>query len=337
MVRKVRLLDVHQGRAMSNTDAYLDGWLTSIRAAMSYDRLFVTGCPKSGTTWLMQLLNGHPNVVANGEGRFAWRLFGCLQDAVETFNRDQAVAQANPLGCVTGEDFTMMLRVAADNTLLRYLAASGKPPAEVRVLADKTPQHVLHAELLAALFPGCRFINIVRDPLDAATSALFHLAKDDVRSRGEYVTAFVNESWRHHVEAAVAAERRLGSGTFLNVRYEDLHADPDPVIARCLRHVGVDASPAAVAACRDAGSFERMSGGRQRGEADPTALCRNGLVGDWRNHIPVDLARAACAPVAELMRRFGYTEVNAVEPVVTVMVSQNLPRLRSRAQSVLAQ
>jgi hypothetical protein len=263
-------------------------------------------------------------------------LFGVLRQAVDLFNGDQVTAKATPLGSITGEDFTMMLRVTADSTLLRYLRASGKSPDDVQVLADKTPQHVLHWELLRALYPTCKFINIVRDPRDAATSALFHLAKGDPRPIGEVVGAFIGESWRIHIEAAIAAERRMGSDRFLNVRYEDLHADPDPVIRLCLQHLDVDASDSAVAACREAGSFERMSGGRRRGEVDPGALCRNGLVGDWRNHIPAAVAQAACEQVAALMKHFGYANRDIAvpakpavvrrEPQISVSIAKGLRR-----------
>jgi Sulfotransferase domain len=30
-------------------------------------------------------------------------------------------------------------------------------------------------------------------------------------------------------------------------------------------------------------SFENISGGRQRGEEDPTSLVRKGIAGDWKN------------------------------------------------------
>ena len=37
--------------------------------------------------------------------------------------------------------------------------------------------------------------------------------------------SFIVESWRLHVEAAVAAEQQLGASVILNVRYEDMHRD----------------------------------------------------------------------------------------------------------------
>ncbi len=284
----------------------MDAWIDSLRQLRRYRKLFITGCAKSGTTWLVKLLNGHPQVVADGEGRFAWRLFSLLEQAANQFNQDQQIVTGSPLGMITGDDFAMMMRSASDNVLHRYLTASGKSPHRVQVIADKTPQHVFNTPILNAMYPGCRFINIVRDPRDVATSALFHLGKDTKQSKEEYVDAFINRSWRGSVEAALEAEKTLGSETFLNVRYEDLHADPEQTIRRCLTHLEVDASEETIVACREAGSFELLSGGRRRGETDPNSFYRNGQTGDWKNHLDSDLVKRCCTPVAGLMRRFGY-------------------------------
>ena len=33
----------------------------------SVERVFVVGCGKSGTTWMQNLLNGHPHIAMSGE------------------------------------------------------------------------------------------------------------------------------------------------------------------------------------------------------------------------------------------------------------------------------
>lgn len=53
-------------------------WRRSQDAVMRLRTFFIVGCPKSGTTWLMNALAGHPEVVVHGEGRFAWRMFPAI-------------------------------------------------------------------------------------------------------------------------------------------------------------------------------------------------------------------------------------------------------------------
>jgi len=293
---------------MSSFELHHDAWIDSLRSLKRYQKLFITGCPKSGTTWLVKSLNGHPEIVAEGEGRFAWRLYTLLDQASNQFNLDQEAVGGSPLGMVTSADFFTLMRSMTDNILLRYLSASGKPPTAVKVIADKTPQHIFCADILREIYPGCRFINMVRDPRDAATSALFHLARTDPQPRDQYIESFINRTWRGSAEAALKVERGLGSAAFLNVRYEDLHANATAVLRKCLTFLKVDASPQALESCRDAGSFETLSGGRRRGQSDPDSFYRKGIVGDWVNHIDPDLAEKCCAQVGDLMRHFGYAQ-----------------------------
>jgi hypothetical protein len=300
----------------ADLETNLNVWLQAIKYVGQFRKLFITGCPKSGTTWMQRCLNGHPQIVADGEGRFAWRLFFNIQEAIRNFNEDQDKTGGSPLGKPSPAEAALLMRSLSDNVFLRYLNRGGKPPGQVRVLADKTPQHVLEAKSLRTIYPTSRFINIIRDPRDAAASSLFHLAKTDTRTPEQFALAFICDSWRMHVEAAVEAEREMGPDVFLNIRYEDMHADETGVLRRCLRHIGVDPSDEAVRQCAQAGSFEKATGGRRRGQADNSSFFRNGTVGDWRNHLSPELAHRACRPIADLMCRFGY----ANEPAVDVSV-----------------
>jgi hypothetical protein len=323
---------------MNTFDAYLDHWLHSIKVMGGYQKLFLTGCPKSGTTWLVRSLNGHPEIVADGEGRFAWRLFWFLQQAFKKFNEDQKQHGGSVHGLIPDVEQALVMRSFAENVFLRYLRASGKDAAAVRVLADKTPQHVLEFSALRTIYPNCRFINMVRDPRDAATSALFGLGANDNRSKEEYVNTFITQTWRLHMEAAVNAEKQIGAESFMNVRYEDLHADDATKLRQCLKHAGVNASDEMVARCVAAGKFEKFSGGRKRGETDQNSFNRSGTVGDWKNHLDPGLARACCQPVEGLMLKFGYLPDSV--PVMRTTAGTSAPALETsvaKAQQVAEQ
>src|SRR3954467_2804455 len=223
------------------TEEQVTSWLASIQFMQRFQKLFITGCPKSGTPWLVRALDGHPQIVANGEGRFAWRLFPFLEQALNAFNKDHHAFAGIRLGQINETEALLVFRSFSDNLLLLYLMTSGKPHENVRVVADKTPQHVMSVKTLRAIYPTCRFINIVRDPRDAATSAMFHLGKNDP-DKNKFVESFITQSWRTHVECAVNAEKLLGADAFLNVRYEDMHCDEANVLRRCLDLIGVEST-----------------------------------------------------------------------------------------------
>ena len=289
-----------------NCDKNLNLWMQAIQLVGKYQKLFITGCPKSGTTWMARLLNGHPEIVVHGEGRFAWRMYGFLEGGMFNFRQDHEEHHGCPLVVPTTHEFALLIRAMTDYIFFRYLTTGGKPTETVRVLADKTPQHIVCAKELRMLYPTCRFINIVRDPRDAATSALFHLGKNSSRPKAEFLHEFIDETWRLHVDAAIKAENDFGPEAILNIRYEDLHRDEASVLQKCLTFLGVDASDASIRACSQAGSFELLSGGRKRGQVDPDSFFRKGIVGDWINHIEPELAQRCCGRVGDSMARFGY-------------------------------
>jgi hypothetical protein len=296
----------------------LAGWINALQLTSRYEKLFLTGCPKSGTTWMKHALNGHPHIVANGEGRYAWRLFPVMQQALNAFNKDQVENAGTPMGLINTGEFVVLMRAMSENLFGKFLATSGKPPQQVKILAEKTPQHVLSVGLFRTLHPTCKFINIVRDPRDAACSALFHLFNQEKNHKEDYVINFIAQSWRMHIEAAMVAERELGSGAFLNIRYEDVHREESSVLRRCLQFLGLDASNEMVRLCSESGSFEKLSGGRKRGEVNLKSFYRSGMIGDWKNHIEPGLAHRACQPVQELMQHFGYAWNPPVEATVLV-------------------
>ena len=306
-----------------DTDTCFASWIDNLRAMQRYRKVFITGCPKSGTTWLVKSINGHPNIVADGEGRFAWRLFSFMEQALNAFNGDQKGVHGTSLALLSPEDAVMLFRAAGEQILKRYIDASGKPPDQIQIVADKTPQHIVVFPLLRTVFPDCRFLNIVRDPRDAATSALFHFAKTDPRPRNQFIEHFITEVWKTHVESAVRAEKELGPDSVLTVRYEDFHSNDLETLRKCLHLMSAETSDAILLACRQAGKFETLSGGRQRGQTDNNSFFRNGTVGDWRNHIDRALTTRCCAQVADLMERYGY-EIDSPNVKVTVYAKSTI-------------
>jgi len=56
------------------------------------DLFFIFGYPKSGTTWVQHLLNGHPEIWCGGESLFT-RFMPLLEQAAEQYN--ERVARIN--------------------------------------------------------------------------------------------------------------------------------------------------------------------------------------------------------------------------------------------------
>ncbi|MCA9293363.1 MAG: sulfotransferase [Phycisphaerales bacterium] len=292
---------------MPSISPYVDTFAT-IAPLDRLPKVFVVGCAKSGTTWVRNILNGHPAIVVDGEGGFGWRLLPELAAAVRRFNQHQAQHAHPQHTMVSDDEFKTLFRFAVLQRLAAYLDRSGKDPAAVRLIGDKTPQHTVVLAQLAAAFPEAKFVHVVRDPRDVVTSAWFHFeqgGREGGKTFEQHAEAFVNGPWKVGVGAALAAERALGS-KLLHMRYESLHDDATGEVLRLLTFLDMQADDATVQRCVDAGSFERASGGRRQGEEDTAHFYRKGACNDWLNHMDADTAARICRDVAPLMERFGY-------------------------------
>jgi len=288
-------------------------WLGASEAVGRGQVFFVLGCQKSGTTWLQHLLNAHRQICCGGEGHVVDLLVPLLQQAVSAYNGRQAQRRAVGLDVLlTSLDVLGLARTLADRILSGYLqSAAASTTAQISAVGDKSPENALSLPTLNRLYPDARFIHIIRDGRDACISGWFHLRRqgktDRFNSLAEYAAYFAEDHWSRYIESARSAAAQLPD-RYLEVRYEQLHADATGETRRILEFLGVDASPAAVGACVEGGAFEKHSGGRRAGQEDASSFYRKGVVGDWRSHFD-DAASASFAQKAgRLLHALGYAD-----------------------------
>jgi hypothetical protein len=300
--------------AVSVSESDYRAWCERTAAIGSLRKLFVVGCAKSGTTWLQHLLNGHPEICIDGEGRYFWPLAQYLNKAFTSFNESLPKQGHDVSAWWSDTEFACLMRHTIEVALSRTYVNGGSEPG-LQYIGDKTPMHTLAVGSLHQLFPEARFIHIIRDPRDATISQWIFWAKaNDPRSFEEFVEYSITKVWPLNVESARKAGRPLGP-LYTEVRYEDLIENPADEMTRLCQFLGVDDASGAIEACLANGDFKKHSGGRTRGNDDGDGnLYRKGVAGDWMNHIPVDLANRCCAQVETLMHDCGY-EARVTQPV----------------------
>ena len=117
------------------------------------------------------------------------------------------------------------------DTVFRYFAA----PQGKRRWVEKTPQHVQHIASLAGMFPHARFVHVIRDGRDCAAS--FHRRW----YRRPELTIF---RWKKVVAMGGAQGAAIGPSRYLEVRYEDLTARPEPSLRAVCEFLGLRFDPA---------------------------------------------------------------------------------------------
>lgn len=121
--------------------------------------VFLVGFPRSGTTLVEQVLEGHGEIVTLAEKE-------CLVDAARDWMVDAARFEAF---CAADDDALEPYRDA----YWRRVGEHGVDPAG-RVFVDKHPFNTFKLPLIARLFPDARVLFARRDPRDTVLSCFRH-------------------------------------------------------------------------------------------------------------------------------------------------------------------
>jgi sulfotransferase family protein len=287
--------------------------LRQVEALLEKQIFFVGGAEKSGTSWLQGLLDLHPEVTCAGEYHFVESLFPALKTALETRNTFSLPDSRNPLRHELGEpiplhDFNDLQFVTASAIAMLLLKPTGKSP---KAIGERSARNVHDFDSLTALFPGAKCIQIVRDPRDGAVSQWFHIRRlappnewSRLQSKSSVARMYAG-MWAEVVGRGMRFGER-NPGRYFELRYEDLLDRTAPILGEIFRFLGVDDSIETARRCAESAAFEKLTGGRPRGQEDPRSFFRKAVVGDWKNHLDAETNAFFIAKAGPLMRRFGY-------------------------------
>jgi hypothetical protein len=277
---------------------------------MNQSPFFLTGAPKSGTTWLGKLLDAHPEISCRGEAcvhHFGLRLVEACKSYNELlFKRREVITDSNDFPQLERPDVMVLMRTFIE-LRMQVIADPAKP--RLRFLGEKDPEHAMHIPNLDKLFPESRIIHIIRDGRGVFISAWHHnvRTKDaNLKQLGfdDFLEITARE-WAERVRRARASGSQLGDRYF-EVRYEDLVADPAAWMARALAFLGADSSQSVVQACIESASFEKLSQGRKAGEEDRASFFRKGDPDDWRSQLTAPQIQRFDALSGGLLAELGY-------------------------------
>jgi GT2 family glycosyltransferase len=249
----------------------------------------IFGAPRSGTTYVNGILNAHPRVHITNETR----LFVWAHRALSSLEHPQ-------IALTEREDFEEYLRPRLAALLRDYYR---KRWPDAVVWGDKNPHYAAPAhegvlEMVSDLFPGAKFIHVIRDGRDVVAS-LIRKRHPDGRPWVSFEDA--HYAWNSHIITGHEFATRAAPGTVLEVRYEDLIANDLGMARKMCEFVGIDCHPRIVEFCeRQSGERTPMSG--------PTRDLSHGVEhSDWEDVLSAQERRdESLGLLRENLLRFGY-------------------------------
>ena len=279
---------------------------------------FIVGAQKSGTTWLQKSLNSIDGIHCLGEGHFIDKLLMPMTQTRYDYNQMMQVVQQRIYdgegfyGPVPDQEFFGLMRSWILQIMVRN---AGAPTESILALGDKTPANSFHIPTLKRLFPGARFIHILRDGRDVAVSTFRHRERIQNESPQAGATELDLQKeapqllarWAGSYRAVKKAEDQ--GIPVHTVRYEDMLEDGVASLRSCVEHLLPDnnISDDQIQTAVAANSFQTLSGGRNPGEIDNNSVLRRGQAGSWRDELSLDTADRFNAEDRELLEQLGNT------------------------------
>lgn len=238
--------------------------------------LFIIGCGRSGTTLLADLFKGHPEVRStqghpDGEDNQGWIVHGgaAISGGTGDPSLDQGKAGLPYCLHMDQEDVTPQIR----DSMRRYYLNDVLDGDPSRLAVNKNVHICNKINYVRAIFPEARFVHIIRDAVPTVASWAKQMDKlpelslylPDVdypclwllptsqhahhhhafARSGRFYPGSIDclaEYW-HVINRNIPRQMKDAQDRLLTVRYEDLCADPQQILARVSDFVGLSAPP----------------------------------------------------------------------------------------------
>lgn len=207
-------------------------------------RLFLVGCPRSGTTLLQSLLSAHPQVLSFPETHF----YSHMPSSNRILRRlglarwDAPVRFSQLLGTL-GLPPVKAGGWSVASYLRRLVAALDKATLEAgkTVWLEKTPRHLYYLDAIARTLPDAKFIHLVRSGPDVVASLYEVTHEYPELWGGQRSLELCVARWIKDIDIS---RRYQGKCHHFTVRYEALVDDPAASLRDLFDFIGVPADEA---------------------------------------------------------------------------------------------
>lgn len=230
-------------------------------------RVFVVGCPRSGTTLLQAMLGAHPEIFTFPETHFfrkiwgrmwRWRRLGVLSPTSARWSWSETRRIVRPRSR-SYERAPMLPAFRIFASRFRDMVDSATRDRSKETWVDKSPVHLHCIDLIESTIPAARFVHVIRDGRQviasfaelcfrgedtfirqAVSPERWHRSKPRALDRSTIIE-HVTDRWQADAEISLEYSGRPGH---LLVRYGDLTEHPRSVLGSVCSFMSMDYSDA---------------------------------------------------------------------------------------------
>ena len=301
--------------------------------------IMMTGLGRSGTTWLMQILEQHPGIAVFRSFDYEPRVAAYWTDVMAALTQPASYLQTlaaaptphniwwigegaqverpqNPpdpqaerwLG-VSQLNALAAVATGRIEAFYREVAKAQRKP-DARYFSEKFRPGELTLAMLWEMYPDAKEIFLIRDFRDMLTSMLAYMRKRGYglfdRDASSSDEEFIRTNLRNDVEKLRADWRDRGERSLL-IRYEDLIVQPEQELSRLTDYLGVDSADAVIANTLSAASAFRP----EKQDAHKTSAGAKDSIGRWRRELSDSLKATCHEALGGGLEEFGYLEQDA--------------------------
>lgn len=283
-------LSPSRARWIRKVGVYPRYWYQSASARVGYQLfhdhypdqvIFIAGLPKSGTTWMKKMLASFPGF------------------------QEILIPQASVYELENGGSHDYALPTGFFSWLAQKLVVT-----KMHIPGSAHNVDILHRA-------NQKYLIMYRDLRDVALSYYHYVRrtpwhpeftryKDLTLRQG--LERFADTLLEPYAEWVWSWERNRDPDLSLMFSYEDLLANPGDILLQAADHFGLGADHETILRIVEQHSFQKMSGGRARGEEEPSSFFRKGVMGEWTEHFSEDLRMLYWMKAGKFFDYFGFPQ-----------------------------
>jgi hypothetical protein len=195
--------------------------------------VFIIGAPRSGSTWLHNILSSHPEIASAKKELSVFDRY--VSDLVRHYEEE---VEGKEQGKWDDGLPVLWDRKKFDNYVSLFIDgvySSMNILPQHKTIIDKRPAYSLYVDIIHYYLPDAKYIHLIRDGRDASSS-LNKMAEIKVWGNPLFTGSCLH--WIKYKNAARKAKAFAGSN-YMEIHYEDILKNPDEKISGILSFCNV--------------------------------------------------------------------------------------------------